>query len=130
MADRHPFRNAVESRDLEALVALLSEDVVLWSPVAFEPFRGREVVGRLLGVLMHEVFEDFRYTDELSDGSEVHALVFRARVGDRELEGLDLIRTRPDGLIEDFTVMVRPASGLQALGLAVGAHYDTIVGGD
>lgn len=128
MAGQHPFRAAVEARDLDALVELLSEDIVFWSPVAFEPFRSKQVVGRLLGVLMRQVFEDFRYTDELSDGAQTHALIFRARVGDREVEGVDLLRMGSDGLIQDFTVMVRPASGLQALGMAVGAHYDTILG--
>ncbi len=119
MSASHPFRAAVESRDLETMVGLMAEDIVLWSPVSFEPFRGKEAVARLMHVLV-EVFEDFRYTDELS-GEGAHALVFRARVGDREVEGLDLIRAGDDGLIHDFTVMVRPASGLQALGAAVGA---------
>lgn len=124
----HPFRAAVEAEDLDAIAALLAEDIVLWSPVAFEPFRGKATVTRLLAVLM-EVFVDFRYTDELDGAGGVHGLVFRARIGDRELEGLDLLRTDDQGLIDDFTVMVRPASGLQALGMAVGAHYPSIVGG-
>lgn len=122
----HPFRAAVEGEDVEAMAALLAEDIVLWSPVAFEPFRGKATVVRLLGVLM-EVFEDFRYTDELV-GDGAHGLIFRARIGDRDLEGLDLLRPNGEGLIVDFTVMIRPASGLQALGMAVGAHYASIVG--
>ncbi|MDX6658064.1 MAG: hypothetical protein QOH62_2857, partial [Solirubrobacteraceae bacterium] len=44
-----------------------------------------------------------------------HALVFRATVGDREVEGIDLVRIGPDGLIDDLTVFVRPQSGLNAL---------------
>lgn len=109
------------------MAALLADDIVLWSPVAFEPFRGKATVVRLLSVLM-DVFEDFRYTDELSGAHGTHALVFRARVGDRDVEGLDLLRTDDDGSIDDFTVMVRPASGLQALGMAVGGRYDWIIG--
>lgn len=124
----HPFRAAVEARELEGMSRLLAEDVVLWSPVAFEPFRGRPTVTRLLGVLL-EVFEDFRYTDELASDGSVHGLVFEARVGDRQLQGLDLLRINRSGLIDDFTVMVRPASGLQALGMAVAVHYESIIGG-
>ena len=75
-----------------------------------------------------QTFEDFRYTDELSHGEGVHALVFRARVGDKQLEGLDLIRLNDDGLIEDFTVMVRPASGLMALGEAMGPKVAALKG--
>ena len=63
----------------------------------------------LLGVVFR-TFEDFRYTDEL-DSDEVKALMFQARVGDKEIEGLDLMRIDGDGKIADFTVMVRPLSG-------------------
>jgi hypothetical protein len=71
---------------------------------------GRETVSRLLAIVA-DTFEDFRYTDELEmDGG--HALIFRATVAARELEGIDLLRFDADGLIADFTVMVRPMSGL------------------
>jgi hypothetical protein len=36
-------------------------------------------------------------------------------VGDREVEGIDLVRLNADDLIDDFTVFVRPLSGLNAL---------------
>ncbi len=114
----HRFRTAVESRDLDAMVACLAPDVVFHSPVTFKPYEGREAVGALLGVVS-ETFEDFRYTDEL-EGAAVHALVFRARVGDKQVEGLDVIREDSDGLIADLTVMVRPLSAAIALAEAVG----------
>lgn len=122
------FRAAGEARDHAAVVRLLAAHVVLHSPIAFEPFRSSAVVGRLLGVLLNHVFEDFRHTDELSDGGAVHALVFRARIGDREVEGRDLLRSGSDGLIKTFTVMVRPLSAATALRDAIGPHYATIVG--
>ena len=100
------------------MVALLAPEVVFHSPVTFKPFEGRDTVSALLGVVF-ETFEDFRYTDELESGS-THALVFRARVGDKEVEGLDLLRLDDDGLIADFTVMVRPLSAAIALAEAVG----------
>jgi hypothetical protein len=113
----HPFRDAVEARDVEAMTRCLHPDVVFNSPVAFEPFNGREAVGRLLG-LVAETFEDFRYTDEIAqDGST--ALIFRARIGEREVEGLDFVRSDGDGLITDFTVMVRPLSAAIALAEAM-----------
>jgi hypothetical protein len=118
----------VENRDLDAMAATLADDVVLWSPLAFEPFRGRTTVLRLLEVLMTEIFEDFAYTDELTDAHGTHALVFRARVDTRELQGLDLLRHDETGRVNDFTVMVRPATALQALGEAVGRRYTHIVG--
>jgi SnoaL-like protein len=113
-----PFRLAVEAGDMDAAVACLAPDVTFNSPVAHTPFEGAETVGAVLRAVS-ETFEDFEYTDELGDG-DTHALVFRARVGDKRLEGLDLLRLNEDGLIENLTVMVRPASGLMALGAAMG----------
>jgi len=119
------FRAGVEAGDVEAALGTLSPDVVFHSPAVFQEYRGIEVVSGLLR-LVFETFEDFRYTDALSgDGdAPVHALIFRARVGDRDLEGLDLMRVGPDGLIADFTVMVRPASGLMALAQALGPKVE------
>jgi hypothetical protein len=112
------FRLAVERLDIEAAGELLAPEIVFHSPVTFHPFVGRETVTRLLG-LVSEIFEDFRYTDELStDGA--HALIFRASVADRELEGIDLLRFDEQGLIADFTVMLRPLSGLVPFAQAMG----------
>ena len=115
------FRAAVERRDLAGMMAAFAHDAVLHSPVTFRPFEGREAIGQLLGILL-EVFEDFRYTDELEAKDGTRALVFRARVGDRDLEGLDLLRFDADGRIRDFTVMVRPRSALENLLGAVGSR--------
>ena len=112
------FRDAIERGDLDGMVATLADDVVLHSPVSFKPFEGREAVAQLFEILVR-TFEDFRYTDDLP-GEAVHAMIFRARIGDREVEGLDLIRPGPDGRIVDFTVMVRPLTGVVALAEAVG----------
>jgi hypothetical protein len=112
------FRVAVERGDLQTASELFAPDIVFHSPVTFHPFVGRETVTALLG-LVAQTFEDFRYTDEL-DGDDVHALVFRARVGDKQVEGIDLLRLNDDGQIADFTVLVRPASGLMALAEAMG----------
>ena len=112
------FRTAVESQDLDAMIDALADDIVFHSPITFKPFEGKEAVGMLLGVVFR-TFEDFRYTDEL-DGDEVKALVFKARVGDKEVEGLDLMRFNAEEKIEDFTVMVRPLSAAMALAEAVG----------
>jgi hypothetical protein len=112
------FREAVERQDIDAAAELLAEDVVFHSPVTFHPFVGRDTVTRLLAEVA-QVFVDFRYTDEL-EGDGAHALVFRASVAGKELEGIDLLRFDSDGLISDFTVLVRPMSGLVPFAQAVG----------
>ena len=113
------FRAAVEAEDPIAVTDALAEDVVFRSPAVFKPYEGRETVETILRTVLG-VLEDFRYTDELA-GDGVHALIFEARVGDRSLQGLDLLRPTPDGeRIAEFTVMIRPASGLMALAEKMG----------
>lgn len=104
------FRRAAEGKDLEAMKAILREDVVLHGPVLFRPFEGRDMV---LAVLTHvaAVLEKLRYVSELSDGREV-ALRFTARVGDRELEGIDFLELDEDGRVAELTVFMRPMSAL------------------
>ncbi len=113
------FRAAVEARDLDAMRAALHPDVVFRSPVVYKPYEGRDAVMFLLQAVIG-VFEDFRYVDELhADGA--HALIFEATAGGRELNGLDYIRTDEDGLVTELWVMIRPLSGLSAVGEAMRA---------
>src|ERR1044072_7487423 len=116
--DPHPFRAAVEAADLDAAVAVLADDVVFRSPAVFKPYEGREPLATILRTVFG-VFEYFRYTDELT-GHGVHGLVFEARVGDRSLQGIDLLRMDGHGRIAEFTVMIRPASGLIAVAERMG----------
>jgi hypothetical protein len=113
------FRKAIESRDLDGLAALFTDDVVFRSPVVHAPYQGRDQAKVLLAAVA-QVFEDFRYTREMgAPGAADHALVFRARIGDRELEGCDFIHFNDEGLIDELYVMVRPATGLMALAEAM-----------
>lgn len=122
----HPFRAAVEADDHDAIQALLAEDVVFTSPVAFKPYPGKAMTAAILrGVA--RVFEDFHYVREISgaDGRD-HAFVFKATVDGREVHGCDFLHFDDDGLIDDFTVMVRPLSAAQALSAAMGAQFERI----
>jgi hypothetical protein len=118
MSTAAAFRAAVERSDLEAASELLAPDIVFHSPVTFHPFLGRETVSRLLA-LVADTFEDFRYTDELTVNG-AHALIFKAAIDGKELEGIDLLRFDDQGLIADFTVMLRPLSGLIPFAQAMG----------
>lgn len=52
----------------------------------------------------------------------------RARAGNRDVHGIDMISFDDDGLIVTFEVMVRPASGLQALARIAEAAREAAVG--
>jgi hypothetical protein len=111
------FRAAAEGKDFSAIDELFAEDVVFRSPVVFKPYEGREAVAMLLGAVA-QVFEDFRYTDQVETG-DAAALAFSARVGDRELDGIDFLQFDIDGRVRQMTVYVRPMSGVNALAEAM-----------
>jgi hypothetical protein len=119
------FRAAVEAEDPAALAEALADDVVFRSPAVFKPYEGKQVVAAILTQGAMKVFEDFRYTDQLED-DDVATLVFAARVGDRQVDGLDLLRFDPDGRVRELMVMVRPMSGLNALAEAMARRFETI----
>ena len=124
----HAFRVAAEARDHDAMTALMAPDVRFHSPVAHRPFAGREAAAGVLAAIL-DTFEDFAYTDEFEQAGTV-ALVFRARVGDKQLQGLDLLRLDADGLVEEFTVMIRPLSGIMALGEAMAPKVEGLAKAD
>jgi hypothetical protein len=111
----HPFGTAIEARDIDAAVAVLSEDVLFRSPIVFKPYRGRDAVAPLLHAVSR-VFEDFRYVRAIgAPDARDHALVFEARVGERQIEGSDFLHVGDDGLVDELVVMVRPLSAALAL---------------
>jgi SnoaL-like domain len=107
------FRKAAESKDFSKVEELFSPEVVFRSPAVFKPYEGLDALKVLLGAVV-ETFEDFRYLDQVETG-DTAVLVFEARVGDRELNGVDVLRFGADGLIAEMMVMIRPMSGLNAL---------------
>lgn len=120
------FREAIEARDLDAAEALLAENVVFTSPVVFKPYAGKPITAAILRAVA-EVFEDFRYVREIHDADgRDHALVFTARVDGRTVDGCDFIHVDDQGRIDEFTVMVRPLSGAQALAAAMSARFERI----
>jgi hypothetical protein len=119
------FSAAIQARDPEALSDALAEDVSFRSPVVFRPYRGRPLVSTILTEGAMKVFEDFRYTDRLEgDGSA--ALVFEARVGEREVQGVDLLRFDGEGRVAELVVMVRPMSALNALAAAMAERFERL----
>ncbi len=122
----HPFRAAVEAGDHDAIAALLADDVVFTSPVAFRPYEGKAITAAILAGVAR-VFEGFHYVREIADaGGRDHALLFKARVGELEIDGCDFLHLDADGLIDDFLVMVRPLRAAEALAAAMGAQFERI----
>ncbi|WP_441241277.1 nuclear transport factor 2 family protein [Tardiphaga sp. 768_D3_N2_1] len=102
----HAFTKAMQRKDLEAMLSHMADDIVLKTPLAAEPFRGkaaiRPVVTALLGVV--DAF-DFR---EILQGPEHVSAFFGITVGSEQLDGVDYWRLNDAGLIQEMTVLWRP----------------------
>jgi SnoaL-like domain len=111
------FRAAAEAKDFSAAENLLAADVTFRSPVVFKPYEGRDQVQLILSAVV-QVFEDFRYVEQVEAGDSA-VLQFETRVGDRQVQGVDILKFADDGTIAELTVMVRPMSGVHALAEAM-----------
>ena len=120
-ASLEKWHDMIARNSVEGLAAIVHPDAVFRSPAVYSPYPSAAAVQLVLGTAV-KVFEDFAYHRQLAseDGLSV-VLEFSARVGDKELKGIDLIRFDEDGKIVEFEVMIRPLSGLTALAQAMGA---------
>jgi hypothetical protein len=114
------WHEMLQTADMSILNELLAEDVVFRSPVAYNPYPGKQVVSFILTNVI-QIFEDFTYHREFysEDGVNV-VLEFSANVGEKKLKGIDMIQFNEQGQIIDFEVMLRPKSGLEALAAQMG----------
>jgi SnoaL-like domain len=118
---RSPFRAAVESKDFERVRETMAPDVQFRSPAVFAPYAGREAVGALLRVVAEVLGPELVYQWQIRDADR-EVLCFTSRVGNREIEGVDLLRYDDDGRVRELVVMMRPLSGLIAVRDAVAAR--------
>jgi len=107
------FRTAAENKEFAEVDRLFTEDCVFRSPVVFKPYEGRDAL-RMILTAVGQVFEDFRYLDQLESG-DTAVMRFEANVDERDVEGVDILKFASDGQIRELTVMVRPMSGMHAL---------------
>jgi hypothetical protein len=114
----HPFRRAMERRDLPALVATLRPDVVFMSPVTSRSFVGLEEVTAVIRVIM-DSFEKLEYPDEWVAGS-THIVTFQGQMSGRYVEGCELLRCDEEGRVARIEISARPIAGVMAVASAVG----------
>jgi hypothetical protein len=114
------WHEMVEKRDLSRLEEISHPDAIFRSPMAVTPYGPRPALILALSTVIN-VFDDFTYHRQLAspDGLDV-VLEFSATVNGKKLKGIDLIHFNHEGQIVEFEVMVRPLSGLQALGAEMG----------
>ena len=92
------FRGAVEAEDPGRSPRPSPRTSSSAARSVFRPYEGKPVVSAILVEGAMNVFEDFRYMEQLEDG-DTAALIFKARVGDRDVDGLDLLRFDEEGKV-------------------------------
>ena len=114
------WHNILERNAMEELDPILADNIVFRSPVAHTPYPGRTPI-KIMLKNVNTVFKDFTYYRTLTtdDGMSV-VLEFSARIVDKDVKGIDFLRFNADGKIEEFEVMLRPLSGLNALAKNMG----------
>lgn len=85
------------------------------------------LVHHLLGIIVTNV-EGFTYHRGWTRGREL-ALEFRGRVGDHELQGIDLITLDDAGRVAHLDVLIRPMNALEALREIVAPKMMAFLGG-
>ena len=111
----------VTARDPAGLPELVADDAVFRSPAVHASQEGRDTVVAYLTAAFTVLGPDLTYRREWL-GEDSAVLEFTTEVGGREVHGIDMITWGDDGLITDFTVMVRPMKGLQAVVEEMGAE--------
>jgi hypothetical protein len=101
---------------------LLHEEVVFYSPIVYTPQEGREITKLYLAAAGQTLPGDgagpreggggaspgaFRYTKQVLAG-DTAVLEFETTVGDKYVNGVDIIRCDEYGKIVEFRVMIRP----------------------
>ncbi|NHC03182.1 nuclear transport factor 2 family protein [Acinetobacter sp. 187] len=114
------WHEMLDTRDMSILNELLDDNIVFRSPVAYQPYPGKQVVFFILSNVI-QIFENFTYHREFysEDGLNV-VLEFSANIGDKKLKGIDMIRLNEHGKMVEFEVMIRPKSGIEALAALMG----------
>lgn len=119
---KSPLRAAMEARNIAAIVDTFAPDAVFYSPLTEKlAFQGREQIAAVTNVIL-EVFEDFRYTEEIL-GEDSGILISRAQVDGLDIEMVDHFRLGPDGKIQENTVFMRPLPGAAAALRRIGAGF-------
>jgi hypothetical protein len=114
----------VEAGDLSDVAELLHPDVSFSSPAFWKPYPGPVAVAHVLATAVRN-FEDFAYLRSFATaGGHDVVLEFSARIGELQLEGIDMIAFDAAGLITHFEVMIRPMKSLAAVAERMGATLD------
>ena len=116
------WHQAVKSRDMGVLDALVAEDAVFLSPAVHSPQPGKALVIKYLTAAQKVLINDsFHYVEEWH-GDHSAVLEFALEIDGIRINGVDLIHWNEAGQITQFKVMMRPMKGLNTIIPLMAAH--------
>ena len=107
------WHRIVAERDLEALASALAPEITMGAPPYWARVEGHARVHHLLGLIVNTI-DGFTYHREWVSGHEL-ALEFTGRVGELDVQGIDLITLDDRLTIAKLDVLIRPMNALEAL---------------
>jgi hypothetical protein len=117
---RLDYTSALEASEQEAIVAALTDDVVIRVAVHDAPMRGRDMARFLFGVLSEEL-DPLRPYEEIIEGPRA-VVLFETAIGEKPAQGLNVVGLDHTGLVRELTVFFRPLESLELIAEAVGAR--------
>lgn len=106
------FLGAMARKDIDGMLPHVADDVVLRSPVAAEPFHGKEAMRTVMRGLFAGA-DGFAF-GEIMQGSGHASAFFTVTVGPNTLDGMDYWRLDDRGLVAEMTVFWRPVPAAAA----------------
>lgn len=107
------FLAALRARDATSAAVQLAEYVILENPIDPRPIVGRARVTTELSHIL-AVIDDFTVTHIIA-GDGHFAVVTNIRIGDTELDGIDLIGINTAGKVASLALHLRPVRAVVAL---------------
>jgi hypothetical protein len=116
---RGTWRDAVESHDIDALAAVVADDVKLRSPITVRiPFEGRERVVELMTDIF-ALLESIRVVREVREG-DLQVLEIESRLAGYDLHMVQLVEHDEAGRVRQVTLFMRPLPGVANLASHIG----------
>ncbi len=106
LAHVRAFAAAMQAKDRDGMLAEMTEDVVLNTPLAAEPVRGKAAIRPVVDALLATI--DAFEIREILEGPTYAAAFFGAAAGPHRIDGADIWRLDADGLIREMSVLWRP----------------------
>ncbi|MBF0352980.1 MAG: nuclear transport factor 2 family protein [SAR324 cluster bacterium] len=120
------WHQMIKERNISQLNSILSEDIVLHSPIVHTPLEGRKIVSRYLTAAFHTFLNDsFHYVREVIAESTA-VLEFTVELDGVFVNGVDMISWDNDGKIVDFKVMIRPLKAVNLIHQKMGAMLEKL----